>query len=858
MTDWVRKLKLLKDRKRIAALGLWGLVVVYLFAFFPTTAFFELSPGPDLTELLPLESGSVYEQQLALTGEAWLRRIEIRFGAIAPDASGMVDVAFYANGTKLQDWSVPVSKISDSGYTSFSFGRTVPIRPEDAPGFTIQPRFDRESSAALWTSDGGDRFFSNGNRIAGKTAAYRLGGLDAANRKKTLPLFAVPFLILLGVAVLTFDPTRVKGYQLILVFVVLITALRLISTEVFQKIDSAPTMNWDALRERGAARVMETIDPITIWECHVDANKMGFTSLEFFITSGQSELLEVQLIGEKDHAVYYDQVMTGEDFFETPYPGRASVSLNAADAIGLEGGYFPDIQYILYITNADTERPLEIEVLQDGNGTRTPHIFLHRDSYNVYRFAVAVILFVFGAFAAAVFFNRGAAFTPERFFLFAAVPLVFSYFMILPTFCVDDAYFHYSSGYHWANLLIGDGDHAWLVRDTDAHYYGNNAEGLLLYPSGQIYMIEIKNAAKFGFGGEMRNYRYVTDSLSSYSPLSYFPQVPGYALGRLLNLNGFFTARMARLMMILTYLFACYHAIRIVPIGKSVFALTALLPRALYACSSISYDGVVLVVGFCWVANVLRLAYDSGSKKAWAETIVWTALAGAVKGGSALLLLPIVLAIPNRKAKRTLWIMASIVAVGLLSFFVFNPAILSGSHFQLGMGDDGKLTASFAFTDPIRFLNMAWNTYRATGILSFIEAAGSKLCWTEKTIPDLMILALFLIIGTQSLLERDAVRIRWILRAASGAVVGLSLILTPIMVLKETPVGAPVIRGLLGRYYFTLLPLIFVLFKRRSNDLDVASIDLGRVRAIRQLCYRSFLIVSIACFFVMFRLYITR
>ena len=202
--------------------------------------------------------------------------------------------------------------------------------------------------------------------------------------------------------------------------------------------------------------------------------------------------------------------------------------------------------------------------------------------------------------------------------------------------------------------------------------------------------------------------------------------------------------------------------------------------------------------------------------------------------------------------------MASIVAVGLLSFFVFNPAILSGSHFQLEMGDDGKLTASFAFTDPIRFLNMAWNTYRATGILSFIEAAGSKLCWTEKTIPDLMILALFLIIGTQSLLERDAVRIRWILRAASGAVVGLSLILTPIMVLKETPVGAPVIRGLLGRYYFTLLPLIFVLFKRRSNDLDVASIDLGRVRAIRQLCYRSFLIVSIACFFVMFRLYITR
>ena len=858
MTDWARKLKLLKSWKRLAALGLWGLVAVYLFVFFPTTAFFELSPGPDLTELLPLESGHVYEQQLALTEDVWLRRIEIRFGAMSPDVSGSIDVAFYANGTKLQEWTVPASKISDSGYTSFSFDRTVSIRPEESPSFTIQPHFDSESGMALWTSGGGDRFFANGNRIAEKTAAYRLGGLDMANRKKTLPLFAVPFIILLGIVVLAFDPARVKGYQLILAFVVLLTALRLVSTELFQKIDPAPTINWDALRERGAARVSETIDPITIWEGRVDANKMGFTSLEFFITSGQSELIEVQLIGKEDHVVYYDQIMTGEDFFESPYPGKASVSLNAADAIGLEGGYFPDIQYILYITNADAERPLEIEVLQDGNGTRTPHIFLHRDSYNGYRFAVAVILFVFGAFAAAVFFNRGAAFTPERFFLFAAVPLVFSYFLILPTFCVDDAYFHYSSGYHWANLLIGDGAHAWLVRDTDAHYYGNNAEGLLLYPSGQVYLMEIKNAAEFDFGGEMRNYRYVTDSLSSYSPLSYFPQIPGYALGRLLNLNGFFTARMARLMMILTYLLACYHAIRIVPIGKNVFALTALLPRALYVCSSISYDGVVLVVGFCWIANVLRLAYDSGSKKAWAETLVWTALAGAVKGGSALLLLPIVLAIPDRKAKRTLWVMASIVAVGLLSFFVFNPAILSGSHFQLGMGDDGKLTASFAFTDPIRFLTMAWNTYRATGILSFIEAAGSKLCWTENTIPDFLILALLLIIGTQSLLERDAVRLRRRIRALFGFVVVISLVLTPIMVLKETPVGAPVIRGLLGRYYFTLLPLIFVLFKRRMNDLDAASIDLERVRAIRQFCYRSFLIVSIACFFVMFRLYITR
>ena len=93
MTDWARKLKLLKNWKRLAALGLWGLVAVYLFVFFPTAAFFELSPGPDLTELLPLESGHVYEQQLALAEDVWLRRIEIRFGAMSPDVSGSIDVA---------------------------------------------------------------------------------------------------------------------------------------------------------------------------------------------------------------------------------------------------------------------------------------------------------------------------------------------------------------------------------------------------------------------------------------------------------------------------------------------------------------------------------------------------------------------------------------------------------------------------------------------------------------------------------------------------------------------------------------------------------------------------------------------
>lgn len=41
MTDWARKLKLLKSWKRLAALGLWGLVAVYLFVFFSDDGFFR-------------------------------------------------------------------------------------------------------------------------------------------------------------------------------------------------------------------------------------------------------------------------------------------------------------------------------------------------------------------------------------------------------------------------------------------------------------------------------------------------------------------------------------------------------------------------------------------------------------------------------------------------------------------------------------------------------------------------------------------------------------------------------------------------------------------------------------------------
>ena len=171
------------------------------------------------------------------------------------------------------------------------------------------------------------------------------------------------------------------------------------------------------------------------------------------------------------------------------------------------------------------------------------------------------------------------------------------------------------------------------------------------------------------------------------SSLNYLPQAAGLTLGRLLGLGSVLTTELGRAAVLAVYLILCARAVRITPVGKSVFALVPLLPPCLMLGTSFSCDGVLLPVALCWLAGLLRLSLGEMRKRNLLFSLVMTFLLGALRGGGYLLLLSPLLFLllteaREERGKRAVWLVL-VLAAGLGSAALFDLVFSENGLSQL-------------------------------------------------------------------------------------------------------------------------------------------------------------------------------
>ena len=106
---------------------------------------------------------------------------------------------------------------------------------------------------------------------------------------------------------------------------------------------------------------------------------------------------------------------------------------------------------------------------------------------------------------------------------------------------------------------------------------------------------------------------------------------------------------MGELFSLLFYVFVCYHALKIMPIRKEIFAVVMLLPMSMQQAASINYDSVVLPLCFYLTAYIFKLKYQEEiNLKHFVKLIFIWLLASYVKMPYCLLIL-LVLFLPLQK-----------------------------------------------------------------------------------------------------------------------------------------------------------------------------------------------------------------
>ena len=423
--------------------------------------------------------------------------------------------------------------------------------------------------------------------------------------------------------------------------------------------------------------------------------------------------------------------------------------------------------------------------------------------------------------------------------------------IILPPNIVPDELSHYKTAYAYSNVIMGVNknprDEVLLVRSCD---WRNRSKEL----SVQKYIKTFNNIEIFTDETELIE---VDSSFVYTSPFYvYIPQTIGITLGRLLHLGGMVTYYLARFLNFIFYIIAFYFALKILPFGKTAFAVIGIFPIAVQQSISASSDVFINAVSFLVLANALKMIYSK--EKIQTSQIVAFLILSVLLAPCKLIYftLPFMaLLIPKEKlpskplriATKCLIPIASFITMVIVEFsnIANHMAKETGGTY---MSDTPTYSIHYIFTDTKDFILLVLRTLKEyfsfylnttiSGSLGSVQISTSSVLVVIFCV--LLVLALIPVSKKTDnfrVTEADKLLSALIFTGTAGLVV-LS------MFGSWTPNNFDLIIGVQGRYFLPLLPLLIPI--AYTNKLKASS-DISRYVLFMAVCTNLYTMLSAVC-----------
>lgn len=469
--------------------------------------------------------------------------------------------------------------------------------------------------------------------------------------------------------------------------------------------------------------------------------------------------------------------------------------------------------------------------------------------------------------------------TPSKFYLIGAVTLGLGVYPVLfPAWTAHDADAHFQAAYRFSNIFLGKGS-GWVGRECDVEFFRGCWKKFVFYggdrpdPASDMYLPAVLNTDVFVSAdktGIVASDGAEYSKMVFYSIFNYLPLSAGLAIGRLIRLSPMYMIQLARYLQGVLFIFLTWRAVRKVKAENIAYllVLVSLFPMSLCYITAFSYDGPVLTVVICILSQLFCFKDD---EKFWnikniIETVIWFFLLGAVKGGAYVIMIPFVFMLlkkPLKSRKNLLPVLFT--ATAFLSMFINNVLLKPKGEdlFQLS-GAEGYYSSSFAMYHPFRYLVMCISTLLAYSGELITDSVGRSEGWNEVAIPGVIIVVI--IIGTNLAVTASGKVSRVTKSMAVSFLIAcvLDLLLTPVMLLSDTPDDYTLIMGVQGRYFRPIAPLVIMLFvgicELFASKLEKKSLEkiTGKAGLIKNAGLILFAVGQVASIIAMIRLYLGR
>ena len=410
----------------------------------------------------------------------------------------------------------------------------------------------------------------------------------------------------------------------------------------------------------------------------------------------------------------------------------------------------------------------------------------------------------------------------ENIFLLIA-PIICIFFMItMPTFKNHDEYYHWLKAYE-----VSEGH---LMTPIENGIQGSMmpkqvAEVLPKDWTTMDYR-EVKERLKIQINEDDKEVLN-PETAAVYSFVQYVPQATGIAIARLFTNNAYIITYAGRMLNMIVAIAILYFAIKIIPFGKKMLLIPAMIPIAIEGFTSLSPDAITISMAFLYIAYILHLAFDKKVEKIKLKDKIALLIMSIIIALCKIVYIPLVgllLIIPKEKFKDNKnKIINFIVIAGIAVVINLIWLAISSRYLSTFREGDSKIQVLLALQNPIQFIQQFLYTLNINSGNYILSLFGSDLGWGElvkiNTIVPYCLLGIYVFtaITDNKLKNRfEVYQIMWI----SLVVLAIIALVFASLYVQWTTIGNESIIGVQGRYFLPIIPLIMLLL---GNCIKVKS-----------------------------------
>ena len=410
----------------------------------------------------------------------------------------------------------------------------------------------------------------------------------------------------------------------------------------------------------------------------------------------------------------------------------------------------------------------------------------------------------------------------ENIFLLVA-PIICIFFMItMPTFKNHDEYYHWLKAYEVSegHLMtpIENGIQGSMMPKQVAEVLPEDWTTLDYSEVKERLKIQINEDDKVILNPE---------TAAVYSFVQYVPQATGIAIARLFTSNAYIITYAGRVLNIIVAIAILYFAIKIIPFGKKMLLIPAMIPIAIEGFTSLSPDAMTISMSFLYIAYILYLAFDKKVEKIKLKDKIILLIMSIIIALCKIVYIPLVgllLIIPKEKFENNKnKIINFIVIAGIAIVINLIWLAISSRYLSTFREGDSKIQVLLALQNPVQFIQQFLYTLNLNSGNYILSLFGADLGWGELVKINTMVPYCLLVIYVFTAITDNKLKNRF----EAYQIVCILLVVLAIIALifaslyvQWTTIGNESIIGVQGRYFLPIIPLIMLLL---GNCIKVKS-----------------------------------